>query len=105
MQGTQGILLIGIAIFLLWVGVTGRFAQLIQALGMVKGVPSSTLNTSQSPIVSTPYQADGLASWASPQDVNVPSLLDTSRYQAGGLASWANPSPILDPTLAAQFKQ
>ena len=37
MKSMQGILFVGIALFLLWLGVTGRFEALIQALGVVRG--------------------------------------------------------------------
>ena len=37
MQSVQGLLLIGVALFLLWIGITGRFDKVIEALGIIRG--------------------------------------------------------------------
>jgi hypothetical protein len=99
MQGSQGILLIGIAIFLLWMGVTGRFEQLIAALGMVKNAPS------QAPVTGSPTMPTTLLQstpFTTPIISTTSPLVKTSAYQAGGMVSWASPG-VNDPTLSAQF--
>jgi len=36
MRSVQGLLFIGIALFLIWLGVTGRFEKIAQAIGVLR---------------------------------------------------------------------
>lgn len=41
MKSVNGMLLIAIAMFVLWIGVSGRFPKLMEAIGLIRGKPDA----------------------------------------------------------------
>lgn len=55
MKSVNGMLLVALAMFVLWIGVTGRFPKLMEAIGIVRGKPQTTPvpDASTKPVAST----------------------------------------------------
>jgi hypothetical protein len=49
MKAANGTLLIALAMFVLWIGVTGRFPKLMEAVGIVRGKTTTAPNATPKP--------------------------------------------------------
>lgn len=57
MKAVNGTLLIALSVFVLWIGVTGRFPKLMEAIGIVRGKP-----TTNPALAATPKPSNGSGS-------------------------------------------